>query len=241
MSEENLPEVLEPEKAGLRIPKPLVPMKRLNEITAAYNKYVMPPKITDAGARAAVSHELIAIVTQKNWAVTTLKTLTDPVRALEKQLRDLFKVPVQLLEGIETKLRSSIALYDNEERSKIEAQRRRQQAELEAAAKKEKDELAQQAIEAELEGKPHVAQMLEKKIETVSAPLVGVVEYKPNDGTSSRMVQKWRIVNEKLIPRPWWMLDESKITRACNAKLPPPPGIEFYEEPAVVVRPNSMR
>jgi hypothetical protein len=114
--------------------------------------------------------------------------------------------------------------------------RRAEEARLQAEAQRaaEEDRLAQ-AVAAEEAGEQEVADALADA--PVVAPPVVVPRSAPDvKGVSVRSVWRWRVADERLVPREYLTIDEQKIggvVRALKGQARIP-GVEVFEEKSVV-------
>lgn len=121
-----------------------------------------------------------------------------------------------------------------QERIRQEQERKAQ----EEARRREEEARLALAVEAEKHGASE-----ETKQEILSTALPMQVPVVPSTfqkakGISGRKYYKWRVVNEKQIPRKYWMLDEKAINgvvRSMGQKADIA-GIEIYEEAGITVR-----
>jgi hypothetical protein len=126
--------------------------------------------------------------------------------------------------GPRREIEGAIALSDShlvEYRKKVmEAQRKAEREAAEKTAKAEK--------KAEKTGKVFVPP-------PPPVPLAKTTSTETAAGTY-RMVKRWKVKDEKKIPRDLWMLDEKKINGMVRAGVQAIDGIEIYEEPDLAIR-----
>jgi hypothetical protein len=116
-------------------------------------------------------------------------------------------------------------------------QREAEQQESLNAQKREQDRLAAEAALLEQQGQPELAAAVIEQAITAPAPVVVLPSFVPKD-LPKRLVYKWRVINEALIPREFLTRDDKKLTAYSNAMKGAArvPGIEFYTEEIDIVR-----
>lgn len=145
----------------------------------------------------------------------------DAQRALKKRLTD----PVEQAEAI---IKGKMLTFQQAE----EAKRRAEELRLrEEARKAEEERRLAEAVAAEQNGQPEVAEAI--IAEPVVAPPIVLPKATPKvDGISSRKIFKFKIVDERLIPREYMKVDEVKIGQYARMQKGQGniPGVEFYAE-----------
>jgi hypothetical protein len=145
-----------------------------------------------------------------------------------KQKKDLDDVPAKL----ETALKTQMDTYLEAE----ERERRRKEAELAAAARAIEDQARlEEALALEAAGEKDVAEAV-----LAAPPMAPAITLpKPTaEGTVVRVNWRFRITDEKKIPREYWVLDEKKIGRIVGTmkQLTSIPGVQAYPEKSSGVR-----
>ena len=95
----------------------------------------------------------------------------------------------------------------------------------------------QRRVEEEAERKRQQAEKkAEKKGEVfIPPPLAKTTQTQSGAAGTYRMVKRWKIEDEKIIPREYYVLDEKKINAIVKAGAMIP-GIKVYEEPDLAIR-----
>jgi hypothetical protein len=130
-------------------------------------------------------------------------------------------------------IKPAMATYESEQEKKRRVEEERRMAE---ARKKAEDERLAAAAELEKAGEKEAANtLMDAPIEV--APVV-MPKVETPEGISYRLNWRFRIVNPKLIPQEFYVLDEKRIQQRVNSlkgdtKIP---GIEIYSEKSVIGR-----
>jgi hypothetical protein len=151
--------------------------------------------------------------------------MLDDLHSQGVALRNKILAPYDLAEDT---IEGIMRPYVLQKKSEADAEKRRLQQEAIKAAQEEKELLQ---LQAEIEGRPEEAAMIEQL-----APVPAVVKMAPavpkQEGMSMRGKWRWEIVNEDLIPRDYWMLNEvainaqvKKLGDKCDI-----PGIKVIED-----------
>ena len=154
----------------------------------------------------------------------------EPVALAHKTHKAIKALQNDLLGPVTTarkKVKQLMAGYDAEQ----ERLRREEEARLQKEADKQAEEAALRAAEAaEAAGDSEVAEAILEA--PVAAPPVILPSSTPKTGVSFREVWKFRVTDEKLIPRQYMMPDEKKIGGVVRAMKDGTqiPGIEVYSE-----------
>jgi hypothetical protein len=130
-----------------------------------------------------------------------------PIDAILKELKARVGEPEKALLEAESNFKSKILAYDRKLSEQLEKQRREQQAELD--------------VEAEFSG--------------TTAPRVGIVEIKREDGIVYREIWKFEIVDAALIPLEYLQPNETmigSIVRGSKGAVSIP-GVKVYSEKIV--------
>jgi rubrerythrin len=181
-----------------------------------------------------VGEELKQIKTLFNALENERKSATKPLDEAKKKIMDWFRQPSEKLTIAEANRKRAMIGYQQEQEKK----RREEEARLAELQRKEAERLAKKAAEAEAKGRTEKAEELRQQAQEAStiAPIVPPKVEKIN-GIKTMKIWKFRIVNEKLIPRDYLMPDEKKIgaiTKATKGTLEIP-GIEIYPEDTMAV------
>lgn len=195
-----------------------------------------------------------AIIVNDDWSLSRANKVLVYIKGIRKEISDFcdpnidrlhkahkealaqkkkFEQPLIEAEGyIKTQIASYMAELERKRREAEEAARK-----AEEERKRLEDEKLRLAIEAEEKGESQKAEeILNEKIpETKPIP---IIEKPKLEGVSIRKIPKWRVTDEKLIPREFMMIDSAKITnlvRATKGEIGIP-GIEIYFEDSVASR-----
>lgn len=153
--------------------------------------------------------------------------------------RDLYLSPLKLAEQLLKARMGPYMLEQARKQREAEEAARRAQEEAAAAARAAEEERQRKAREAAHDGDIKSAtKILAAPPPAVGVPAVEVPKAAKLAGTSVREEWRWRITDEKLIPREWLTLNEPLITAHVrmhkgNTRIP---GIEAYAEASVAVR-----
>jgi len=182
---------------------------------------------------AAVSK---AITKLRKEVEATFGPIIQKVRdAYEEALaqRRKFAVP---LEQHQRTIDGKILGYQREQ----EEIRRRQEAELAAAKKREAEEQAlAEAQELARQGENELAEIVIQQAAEAPAPVVALPKTTPKiEGLAKRVIWRFRIVKPELVPREYLCLDEVKIGGVVRAlkSATKIPGVEVYSEETAVHR-----
>jgi hypothetical protein len=142
------------------------------------------------------------------------------------------------LDAAEKLAKTAILKYlEDEERKRIDEERRLQ-AEADEKARKERERLQAQAAKAAESGKTEKAEALIERAEMVT-PVAVVIESKIKyAGQSVRNTWKAKIIDADAVPREWCVPDQKMldaIAKSTNG-LKKIAGVEFYEEKTLVNR-----
>lgn len=162
------------------------------------------------------------------------KDITKPLDEAKKRVMDLFRGPIEKLAQAETVLKRAILTYSQEQ------DRIRKEAEAKAlAAARAEEERKRKALEERAakeaeKGNTAKAEALQEKAENVYVPTVVLAPPTPEkiSGISTKKVWKFRITDEKAIPRDYLVVNETmlgKLAQATQGKVPVA-GVEFYQE-----------
>jgi len=199
---------------------------------------------------------------ENTQAANTLKTLKAE-RAIVQARVDAFKRPaVEAWKAANALEREAIGPYEEaekmikaamlsfsraeeEKRRRAEAEERRilEQKAREEAEQRSRDEAEREASYAAAQGasKVEVEEIRANPLPVAPVPIAPVVlpsTVTKTAGVSRREKWSFRIVDERLIPREYLMVNESAIRAVATTqkKLAKIPGVEFFDEGTVVVR-----
>jgi hypothetical protein len=150
------------------------------------------------------------------------KKITTPLDTAKKAVMDLFRKPTDFLAEAERIIKGSMITYSNEqERLRLEAERKAQEA-----AKKEE----------ERKGNTEKAEDLRQQAQETFVPAPAVQSsFQKAAGTQERIVWKYKITDVNQIPREWMIPDEKAIgaaIRSSSGKVKIA-GIEAYSEKTI--------
>ena len=158
----------------------------------------------------------------------TRKKIVKPIKDLAKDIDAIFKPRLDVIDGIERKIKDKLRNY---------------RTEVEKAAEKERQRVEEQNRK---KAERHAAKV-EKAIENgkdpsaVAMPVMHDVQEpekttKTAAGSASyKTVKKFRIIDQRMIPIQYFMLDEKKIGQAVKIGIEIP-GIEVYEDKEIAIR-----
>lgn len=194
----------------------------------AFAQEVKAIQVTSAAEHKAASEKIAAVREMEKELEAEYKAL--PVIIQAKEIQKVKGELADLLETARKTAKSRQMAWEDAEEMKRRAEEARQAAE---AKKKADEEALARAAEAQAAGDKDKA--IEVLDEAVRAPAPVVVIPKTAPKTANRrMIPKFRIVNESLIPRHFMSPDGVKIggvIRSLKAAANIP-GVEFYEEAA---------
>ncbi len=167
---------------------------------------------------------------------TQRKEITKPLDEAKKNIMNFFNPVLTALEEAERKIKSAIAKFTEEQERKAREEQERLQRLAEQEAEKERKKLEAKIERAKASGKLEKAEELETQKELVQ-PVVPVIA--PNveaKGVSFR--EKWYavVVDEKLVPREYMIIDQSKLDKVAQATKGTItiPGVKFEMKKIVV-------
>jgi hypothetical protein len=176
----------------------------------------------------------LKIVKERNNQLEELrKSLTRPLDESKKKIMDLFRIPLSYYQESESLTKKAMIKYEDEQERIRQDQERRLQAEAE---KKRLDAL-KKAEEARANGNDLKADKYESKAAAVVAPVLAA-RVNGVQGIARKKVWKFRVIDEKLIPREFLCVDEKKLgdyARAMKGTMPVD-GVLFYEEDTLAAR-----
>lgn len=169
----------------------------------------------------------IAKVTELRFSVTR------PLDEAKKRLMDIFAVPLNKLSSAEIFIKRGMLAFQQEQERVRRAEEDRQREIARKEEEKQRKILEEKAARAAAAGKAAKAEALREKKEQVFVPAPIVESQTPKlDGTITKKVWKYRIVDVSAIPREYMIPDEKKIgamVRASKGTLRVD-GVEIYSE-----------
>lgn len=181
-----------------------------------------------------VGEELKQIKSLANALELERKSATKPLDEAKKKIMDWFRLPSERLAIAEATRKRAMIIYQQEQEKK----RREEEARLAELQRKEAERLAKKAAEAEAKGKTEKAEELRQQAQeaTTIAPIVPPKVEKIN-GIKTMKIWKFRIVNEKLIPREYLIPNEKMLGQVAKATKGTIeiPGVEIYPEDTMAV------
>ncbi len=163
---------------------------------------------------------------------------TRPMDTAKNEVMNLYRDSLDKLVKAEGIIKKSVLDFDREERRKAEEIQAKLRAEAEAKARKERERFETQALKAIDKGNEEKAEQLIEKAEAVQifTPVVQIPVHK-SQGTSVREVWKYRIVDEKLIPREYLIVNEKLLGSMAKSShdVVKVPGVEFYSEDSLAI------
>lgn len=142
----------------------------------------------------------------------TEMSMTRPINAGLKMIRDFFRSPRESAARAEGIVKRSMLAYSQEQ----ERLRREEQLKAEERARKEQEKLAAQAERAAASGQHAKAEALQDRAASVVAPVVQR-EAPKVQGLSVREVWRFEVVDPSAVPREFLMVDEKKIGGVVRA------------------------
>jgi len=162
-------------------------------------------------------------------------SMTKPLDESKRRIMDLFRQPLEKLIQAELALKRGMLGYQQEQ----ERKRREEEDRLQEIARKEAERLSRRADKAEDKGNIAKAEELRlKSQETASiTPFVAPTIQKA-EGTSTKKLWKFEVVNSDLIPREYLTPDLIKIGKMVRAsgEILSIPGIKIYSEETLSIR-----
>jgi hypothetical protein len=176
----------------------------------------------------------LKIVKERNNQLEELrKSLTRPLDESKKKIMDLFRIPQSYYQESESLTKKAMIKYeDDQERIRQDQERR-----LQAEAEKKRLDALKKADEARANGNDLKADKYESKAAAVVAPVLAA-RVNGVQGIARKKVWKFKVVDEKLIPREFLCVDETKLgnfARSMKGTMPVA-GVEFYEEDTLAAR-----
>jgi len=179
-------------------------------------------KVADAPAYQQAGNWLKQIKSKTKELDDLRKSMTKPLDDSKKAIMAFFKPPMERLSTAEVSIKRGMVAYAQiEEKKRVEAEEK---------LRKEQEKLLEKADIAAAAGKEKRAEKFEEKAEMMVTTVQSTVQKVA--GIQFRKVWRYNIINEKLIPREYLMVDEKKLgelarTEKENANVP---GVEFYAD-----------
>lgn len=193
--------------------------------------------VGEAGEQVA-AQLLVRIKSTLNAVEKRRLELTRPVNALVKELNAIYKLVTDPLERAERDVKAKVARW----RAEVEEKNRKAQAEadrLKREAQKNEDVAfeSDDPVERELADQQAERQRAKANEALLATPAPsGTVKVGGGASMSSRKVPKWKVVDEKLVPRMFLMVNDKAVNGAVRGGSRAIPGLEIWEEDEVVVR-----
>lgn len=162
---------------------------------------------------ALAAEELSAVKARAKELESQRMAITRPLDVAKKNVMDLFRAPLALLDRAETIYKDRLKAFAAEQ-ARIAAEERLR---LEAAADEERKRLTDQAAAEQAAGNTGVAAVLEQMGAMIIAPEPASAVPKV-DTLSSRESWSFEIENEAVIPREFLSVDLRKIRAIVNVQ-----------------------
>jgi len=179
-------------------------------------------KVPDAPAYQEAGNWLKQIKAKAKELDDLRKSMTKPLDDSKKAIMAFFKPPIDRLSTAETSIKRAMVSY-----MQIEEKKR---AAAEEKLRREQERLLERAEAAASAGKDKAADRLEERAELMSTTVAPTVQ--KVDGIQFRKVWRFNIVNEKLVPREYLIVDEKKLGEIARTEKEGAnvPGVEFYAD-----------
>lgn len=154
-------------------------------------------------------------------------SITRPINAGLKGIRDLFRSPRDLASRAESLVKRAMILFSDEQ----DWIRREDQRKADEAARKQQEKLQAQAAKAAASGRTEKAAELETRAAMTVAPIIHRDPPKIA-GVSDRVSWKFEITDEATVPRNYCSPDERKIRGVVQAMKGDTqiPGVRVWQE-----------
>lgn len=179
------------------------------------------------------SADLLKLIKLKSSEIETLrKSLTKPLDESKKRIMAIFEIPLNKLVKVEIAIKSAMLSWQR----KQEEIRRKEEERLAELQRKEAEKLTKKAEQAEAKGNLDKAEDLRQQAQEKEM-LTPIVESKIEkvSGIQTKTIWKFKIIDEKLIPREYLIPNETmlgNVARATKGTLKIE-GIEFYSEEVI--------
>lgn len=166
------------------------------------------------------------------------KKITKPIDDAKKEVMDLFRKPLELLEAAESKLKRLMLNYTSEQERIAREKQRELERLAEIEAEKERKKLEAKIERAKASGKDEKVEMLEEQKENIAPIVVPVIQaqIEPPKGVFYRENWTARVVNESLVPREYLIVNIqalNSIAKSTKGTLTIP-GVKFVSEKILV-------
>lgn len=149
--------------------------------------------------------------------------VTGPLNVALKQVNDWFRGPSETLAKAERAIKNALGKFEAAEAAEI----RRQEEEARRQAAKEAEELRARAARAEAAGRVEKAAELQTRAAAVVPATPALAPVKAR-GMAFTDVWDVKVIDAKLVPDQFWVIDEAKIRAVVKAtKGDPIPGVEI--------------
>ena len=203
-------------------------IKKIEQDISVYEHY----EITTNESYVSSADVLKTIKAKTNELDSLRKSLTKPLDESKKKIMALFDVPLQKLAKVESFIKSAMLSWQK----KQEEIRRKEEERLAELQRKDAERLAKKAEQAEAKGNLDKAEELRQQAQEKEM-LTPIVESKVEkvNGIQTKTIWKFRIIDEKLIPREYLIPNETmlgSVARATKGTLKIA-GVEFYSEEVI--------
>jgi len=195
-----------------------------------YEKFSVIPQveIKDEIVRCDVGNLMREVAHMSKQLDVVSKQLKQPAKDYVEQIDFKINPCLDSLEIAKEAYKTSVIAWDNKKMELLRV------AEIERVAK-EKERLLEEQILAEMEGKKAEVRHIERVSEALEVKEIKNIIKEEAAGVTIRKIKKFRIVDEKLIPKDYLLVNETKIRKAMHANLAVE-GVEYYDEQTTSVR-----
>jgi hypothetical protein len=167
--------------------------------------------------------DLSVISTRKKVMEEQRKSYTGPLNDHLKMVNEAFKRFMEPWNQADVLSRSKILTY------RAEQERQRQEQER-------INRLREEVARAEMELKGEISEPVGLVQVAEEAP----ARYRTDTGTTgTAKIKKWEVVDLKLVPLEYMMIDASKVGKVVRAGIPSIPGIRIWEEEGLRITPRT--
>lgn len=188
---------------------------------------------------SASAETLKAIKAKRSALDEERKKMTRPLDDTKRRIMDFFKAPLDYLDKAEAVIKKAILGFEQDQEKKRVEEEKRLKDLADKEAERQRKLLEKKAEKAEEKGDAGKADELRQQATEVIAPVARVESFVPKvAGMSTSTVWKYRITDEKLIPREYLVVNETmigQVARATKGTLAIP-GVEIYAEEIKSVR-----
>jgi hypothetical protein len=200
-----------------------------------YEKQVQTLTVSTPTGRTGAIELLKEIKERKEQIVDFFKDMKRKAHEAWKAITEKESGYLRALDGIEKSVKQTVLKYDQEQEGIRLAEERRLQEIADKEAERERAKLLAAAAKTR---SPEKKQELKAQAQAVEAHTVEVApSLAYEQGESTRLVWKARVVNEALIPRKYLIVNDKLLqTIAREAKEQASiPGVEFYSEASLAI------